>query len=91
MLNITEDTANYAKAIKDILEKENFRVEADLRNETLQRKIREKEMRKVPYMVIVGKKELETRQISVRGRGMQNLGNMDIEGFLALLKKEPAG
>ncbi|MFA5008422.1 MAG: threonine--tRNA ligase, partial [Candidatus Omnitrophota bacterium] len=88
VLNITQDTEEYAKKIKEVLEKENFRVEADLRNETLQRKIREKELRKVPYMVIVGKKELETRQISVRGRGMQNLGNMDIEGFLTLLRKE---
>lgn len=88
VLNITEDTEDYAKEIKDILEKENFRVEADLRNETLQRKIREKEMRKVPYMVIVGKKERETKQVSIRARGMQNLGNMDMESFLTLLREE---
>jgi threonyl-tRNA synthetase len=88
VLNITEDTRNYAKEIKALLEKENFRVESDLRNETLQRKIREKEMRKIPYMVIVGKKEQQAKQVSVRGRGMQNLGNMDIESFLTLLGKE---
>jgi threonyl-tRNA synthetase len=45
-------------------------------------------MRKIPYMVIVGKKEQQAKQVSVRGRGMQNLGNMGIESFLTLLGKE---
>ena len=88
VLNITEDVKDYALEIKDALEKENFRVEVDVRNETLQRKIREKEMQKVPYMVIVGKKEKESGNISLRARGMKNLGNMDIAGLLDLLKKE---
>jgi threonyl-tRNA synthetase len=88
VLNITEDVKDYAVEVKDALEKENFRVEVDSRNETLQRKIREKEMQKVPFMVIVGKKEKEAKQISLRARGMKNLGNMDIAGLLDLLKKE---
>jgi len=88
VLNITEDVKDYALEVKDSLEKENFRVEVDSRNETLQRKIREKEMQKVPFMVIVGKKEKEAKQISLRARGIKNLGNMDIAGLLDLLKKE---
>lgn len=88
VLNITEDAKEYALRIKEILNKENLRVEIDLRNETLQRKIRESELRKIPYMVIVGKKECDSGNISVRARGMKNIGTMDIEGFLALVKKE---
>jgi len=88
VLNITEDVKDYALEVKAALEKENLRVEADVRNETLQRKIREKEMQKIPYMVILGKKEKESGKISLRARGMKNLGNMDIAGLLDLLKKE---
>ncbi len=88
IINITEDVKDYALEIKDALEKENFRVESDLRNETLQRKIREKELQKIPYMAIVGKKEKEAGKISVRARGMKNLGSMDIKEFSALLRKE---
>ncbi|MEI8349431.1 MAG: threonine--tRNA ligase [Candidatus Omnitrophota bacterium] len=88
VLNITEDVRDYALEIKARLEKEDIRVDADTRNETLQKKIRDKELHKIPYMVIVGKKEKETGKISVRKSGKENLGNMGIEDFLALLNKE---
>jgi len=88
VLNITSDIKDYAFKVKEELEKEGFRVEADSRDETLQRKIREKELLKIPYMVIVGKKELEQGTISLRGRGMNNLGSMKIEDLLNILKKE---
>ena len=88
VLNITGDVKEYALHIKDVLEKEGFRVESDIRDETLQRKIREKELLKIPYMVIVGKKERETQQVSVRRRGMKNLGTKDIDECIAMLKAE---
>ena len=88
VLNITADIKDYAIKIKDDLAKEGYRVEVDSRDETLQRKIREKELFKIPYMVIVGKKELEQGKISLRGRGMNNLGSMDLKDLLNILKKE---
>lgn len=88
VLSITADTKDYASKIKEDLENKGFRVEVDSRDETLQRKIREKELLKIPYMVIVGKKEVEQGKISLRGRGMNNLGSMDLEDLLNILKKE---
>jgi threonyl-tRNA synthetase len=88
VLNITGEIKDYALEIKEKLETEGIRVEADTRDETLQRKIREKEITKVPYMVIVGKKEKDAKKISVRRRGMEDLGSMTIDGFVSMLKKE---
>jgi len=88
VLNVTESSRDYALKIKDVLENEGFRAEADVRDETLQKKIRGKELFKIPYMIIVGKKEEEQEEISLRKRGMKNLGSMKIENFIDILKKE---
>lgn len=88
VLNITEDTAGFARNIKSALQEAGFRAEADLRGETLQKKIREKEMAKVPYMVIVGQKEKAANKISLRKRGMKNLGSMDLEKLIRMLREE---
>jgi len=88
VLSITADTKDYAFKIKEALERQGFRVEADTRDETLQKKIRDKELSKIPYMIIVGKKEKEAEVISVRKQGMKNLGSMKLEKFLGLLEKE---
>ena len=88
VLNVTADSRDYASKIKGDLEKQGFRVEVDLRDETLQRKIREKELLKIPYMVIVGEKEVQEGKISLRGRGMNNLGSMGVEELVGILKKE---
>jgi len=88
VLSITDDVREYALDIKTKLERDDFRVDVDVRNETLQKKIRDKELHKIPYMVIVGKKEKDTGKISVRKSGMENLGTMGIEEFLALLSRE---
>ncbi len=88
VLNVTADAKDYASKIKGDLEKQGFRVEVDLRDETLQRKIREKELLKIPYMVIVGEKEVQEGKISLRARGMKNLGSMGVEELAGILKKE---
>ena len=88
VLPITSDVSDYALEVKSKLEQEGFRVDIDLKEETLQKKIREKELLKVPYMVIVGKKEKENKDISIRERGMKNLGTMKIEDFINKLKEE---
>jgi threonyl-tRNA synthetase len=88
VLSLTRDTQAYAIQIKELLEKEGFRTEADIRDETLQKKIREKELLKVPYMVIVGKREQEKGTISLRARGMKNLGTREPKELIDQLKKE---
>jgi len=88
VLNVTGDVKEYAQGVCVALAKEGFRVETDLRDETLQRKIREKEMGKVPYIIIVGKKEEDQKKISVRKSGMKNLGSMTIDEFTDILNKE---
>jgi len=88
VLNVTAEAKDYASKIKEDLEKRGFRVEADLRDETLQRKIREKELLKIPYMVIVGKKEMREENISLRARGMKNLGSMRVEELVDQMKTQ---
>ncbi|MCP4653064.1 MAG: threonine--tRNA ligase [Candidatus Omnitrophica bacterium] len=88
VLNVTKDAKDYALHVKEKLEEQGYRVQGDFRDQTLQRKIREKEMQKVPYMVIVGNKEKEKGEISLRARGIKPLGNMSVDDLLAKLKKE---
>lgn len=88
VLNITSQEKDYALEIKEVLENQGLRVEADLREETLQKKIREKEMLKIPYMVIVGKREQQNKEVSLRQSGMKNLGCMKPEKVIELLKEE---
>ncbi|MDD5585152.1 MAG: threonine--tRNA ligase [Candidatus Omnitrophica bacterium] len=90
IVTITPEVADYAAQLKETLDKENLRVDRDVRDETMQKKIREKEMLKIPYMLIIGKKEKESGKISVRRRGMENLGVMEISAFLDMVKKELA-
>ncbi|MDD5194534.1 MAG: threonine--tRNA ligase [Candidatus Omnitrophica bacterium] len=88
IITIGPEASDYARKIKAELDREDFRVEIDLRDETMQKKIREKEKLKIPYMLILGKKEIETQTVSVRRRGMENLGAMDIKKFVDILDKE---
>ena len=88
ILNITQEVKDYALKIEEALRTQGLRAESDLKDETLQKKIREKELLKVPYMVIVGKKEKEAGKVSLRARGMKDLGVMGIEELVEKLKKE---
>ncbi|MFH1772603.1 MAG: threonine--tRNA ligase [Candidatus Omnitrophota bacterium] len=88
VLNVTKDSAGYACQISGSLNKNGFRAEADTDNETLQKKIRKKELLKIPYMIIVGKKEQNEGTISVRRRGMKDLGKMAVDEFEKMLNEE---
>ena len=79
VLSLTERTADYAKEIADNLVKVGIRAEADTRNEKLGYKIREAQLEKIPYMLIVGDKEKEEKTVSVRSRKDGDLGVMGIE------------
>ncbi|MFA7677541.1 MAG: threonine--tRNA ligase, partial [Candidatus Omnitrophota bacterium] len=87
VLSVTQDQKEYALKIKQSLEDEGYRAEADIRDETLQKKIRDKELSKIPYMVIVGKKEQAEGKVSLRAQGMKNMGAMGLADFFHILKE----
>ena len=88
VMPITDRAADYAKSVAAELEKQGFRVETDLRNEKIGYKIREAQMQKTPYMLIVGDKEAEAGTVSVRTRGGVDLGAMALADFAAKLDEE---
>ncbi|HGJ67530.1 TPA: threonine--tRNA ligase, partial [bacterium] len=78
ILPVTNDLDDYAKQVKDELMSHGIRVEADLRSEKLGLKIREAQMEKIPFMLVVGKREAEANSVSVRLRSGEDLGSMSV-------------
>ena len=85
ILNVTDRTAEYSKELAAALSDAGLRVELDLRNEKIGYKIREAQLSKVPYMFIVGDKELEAGTVSVRSRNAGDLGSMTKDEIIAKL------
>ena len=83
ILPVSEKFADYAKEVSDSLKSAGIRVETDDRNEKLGYKIRSAQMEKVPYMLIVGEKEVEEKAVSVRKRDEGDIGSMKVEEFTA--------
>jgi len=81
IMNITDDQADYAQEVAKALQKQGLRVECDLRNEKITRKIREHSMQKVPFLLVVGDKEKANGAVAVRARGNQDLGVMALADF----------
>ena len=90
VLNISEGQMAYATRVADALRAAGYRVDADLRNETINLKIREHSLKKLPYQVIVGDKEASAGLVAVRARGGQNLGQMSVDDFVSRLSAELA-
>ena len=88
VIPVSDKFMDYAKQVADELEAADIRVEIDDRNETLGRKIRDNQLKKVPYMLIVGEKEAQNDEVSVRKPGEGDLGSMKIANFAALLNNE---
>jgi len=85
VLNITDKQADFAQQVVGELNAEGFRAKADLRNEKIGFKIREHTLLKVPYLLVIGDREVETRSVAVRTREGVDLGSMPIERFRELL------
>ncbi len=81
VLNITDAQAEYARSVVKTLQNQGFRVESDLRNEKITYKIREHSMQKLPYLIVVGDKEMASGAVAVRARGGQDLGAMSLVDF----------
>lgn len=90
VLNITEKQDDYARFVEDSLQNKGFRAFSDLRNEKIGFKIREHTIQRIPYLLVVGEKEVETNTVAVRSRGGEDLGSMPIEAFAEVLANDVA-
>jgi threonyl-tRNA synthetase len=90
IMNITDRQADYCSDLAKTLNSNGFRAKLDLRNEKIGFKIREHTLQRVPYMIVVGDKEVEQKQVAVRTRTGEDLGVMSISEFESLIQKEVA-
>ena len=88
VMNITDSQSEYVQDVAKKLSDAGLRVKTDLRNEKVGFKIREHTLRRVPYMLVCGDKEIETGKVAVRTRKGQDLGTFTVEEFLEILKKQ---
>ena len=88
ILIVSENFKNYGQKVLNILENHEIRAHLDDRNETVGKKIRESEINKIPFMIVVGENELKNETISIRRHHGEDLGEMKIEKFVDIIKKE---
>ena len=88
IIPVSEKSCPYAATIVDALKSAEIRVSADFRNERLQKKIRDAEVEKIPYMVVVGEKEAQERTVSVRSKSQGDMGKKGIEEFIQMISRE---
>jgi threonyl-tRNA synthetase len=90
VLDITDHQAEYAAQVEKSLLRQGFRVVADLRNEKIGFKIREHTLQRVPYLLVVGDREMDTETLAVRTRTGQDLGSMNLPAFVERLQADIA-
>ena len=90
ILNITDKQADYVREVEAKLAAKGIRVSSDLRNEKVGFKIREHAMQKVPYLLVVGDKEVDSGSVAVRTRGGEDLGVMTVDDFCSHLSDDVA-
>ncbi|MBN1883141.1 MAG: threonine--tRNA ligase [Deltaproteobacteria bacterium] len=88
VLTITDNHIAYARDVVDELKRAGARVEGDFRNEKLGLKVREAQLQKIPYALIIGDNEVEAKQVTPRALGGKNLDPMSVEEFLSLIRSE---
>ena len=88
VLPVTDEVSGYAEKVAKVMREAGLRVEVDLRRESLQAKIRDAELEKIPYMVIVGKKEAEKERVSLRKKGAGIIGQVSLEEAINRLREE---
>lgn len=90
VMNITDNQADYVVQVSKELKAQGFRVETDLRNEKVGYKIRGRTLEKIPYLLVVGDREVENGEVAVRMRDGTDLGSMSIEALISKLRDEVA-
>ena len=88
VLNIADAHGSYAKEVTNALKQNNIRCNSDLRNEKITYKIREHSIQRVPYIIVVGDREKETKQVAVRNQKGEDLGSMALDELVKNLNKE---
>ena len=88
ILIVSENYKNYGQKVLNILENHEIRAHLDDRNETVGKKIRESEIKKIPFMIVVGENEVKNNSVSIRRHHGDDLGEMKIEEFVDIIKKE---
>ncbi len=88
ILNITDAQAGYVKEVVAELKKNGIRADCDLRNEKITYKIREHSLQKLPYLLVAGEREMQSKQVAVRTRKGEDLGSMPIQALIERLKGE---
>ncbi len=88
VMSLSEKYNDFAKKVCELFNNSDIRASVDDRNETIGKKIRENELKRIPYLLIVGEKEAEAGTVSVRKQGGVNVGTMKIEDFVKLIKDE---
>ena len=88
VLPISEKSNDYAHKVQEMLDRQDVRAIVDDRNEKLGRKIRDNELKHIPYMLVVGEKEAEQGIVSVRQQGASDLGQMTIQQFADLVNEQ---
>ena len=88
VLPVTDRAEAYAKEVSAKLDAAGFRVEVDERNEKIGKKIREATLEKIPYMLVVGDRDMENQTVSVRHRSGEDKGAMSLDAFATMLKEE---
>ncbi len=91
VLPVSEKSNEYAYRVKQILDEQDIRVIVDDRNEKIGRKIRDNELKRIPYMLIVGEKEAEQGLVSVRQQGAEEKGQMSVQAFADLIHEQVDG
>ncbi len=88
ILPISDNQNEWAEKVYEELKSEGIRVEINKNNETLGKKIRSAEMQKIPYLLVIGDKEVGAKSVAVRKRGEGDVGQMEIKGFIKKIKEE---
>ena len=88
LIQVKQEFEAYVKEVEATLKSWGVRVETDAREEKLGKKIRDAQLEKIPYMLVIGGREVEERTLAVRDRAKGDLGSMDWEHFKALLESE---
>jgi threonyl-tRNA synthetase len=88
ILPVSEKYNDYSKKLSNLLKNYDLRALVDDRNEKVGKKIRDTEVKKVPYMLIVGEKEVESGMLSVRKQGEGDIGTFSVEDFAKIIEKD---
>ena len=91
ILPISDKFQQYAEKVYNLLQKEGYRVELDSRVESLNKKIRQAEINKIPLMVVIGEKEVQSNTVTIRKKSGGDIKNISIEEFTGILKENIVG